>query len=63
MNVRPYGRASHIQEDSPQIILYMTKSMMFVSARQIRFSNLKDEATAGIGRCIKRKSKSVKHVS
>jgi len=41
----------------------MTKSMMFASARQIRFSNVKGRATGGIGQHIRLKKRSVKHVS
>jgi hypothetical protein len=55
--------ASHIRVDSPQIILYMIESVMFASVQLIRFSNAKDVAIAGMGRCIRLKNKSVKHVN
>jgi len=55
--------AGDIREDSLLTILYMTETMMFASVQEIRLSNVKDGVTAGIGRCIKRKSRSVKHVS
>ena len=55
--------ASHILEDSPHRILYMTESMMFASVQEIRLSNAKDGVTAGIGQSTKLRKTNVNDVN
>ena len=62
--------ASHILGDFLGIILYMTESMMFVlwiqirtSDQEIKFSNVNDGVTGGIGQCTKLRKTDVKNVN